>query len=431
VIRATIDRLFGVIAIALARGLHRTVAVTSLDAARTRGPRVLVVNHFNGFVDVVVLVAALGRLPRFVAKAGLRKVLPARPFLALAGVVYVQRVTDGEGTERNADAFAQCRDRLLKGDCIAIFPEGTTHDREALAPIRTGAARIALGSVAAGATGLRIVPVGLSYGDKTRLRNDVLVAGGRPIPVGDEGENDHVAVRGLTDQLTRGLDALVPGLEDPLDAWALERAAAVAERSSGHEPDLADRRVLARQLARAPEAARADVVEAAGAYSLALDLAGVDDAAVVGTDAPSITELVVRAVVTWLLAPFIATIALVNGPAIGAVVLVDRFVSTPVSKGTIRALVAVVLFPATWITVAALGTDGGLRITALVIGHALALLGALWLVEGDVAAARRWWRHYRARVASARIPSLKTRRVVLVRAVTAARTVTDRTASAP
>ena len=87
-IRGAIDRLFGLIAIALARGLHRTVAVTSLEAAKTRGPRVLVVNHFNGFVDVVVLVAALGRLPRFVAKAGLRKVLrrPALPRLGRRGL---------------------------------------------------------------------------------------------------------------------------------------------------------------------------------------------------------------------------------------------------------------------------------------------------------------------------------------------------------
>ena len=275
-----------------------------------------------------------------------------------------------------------------------------------------------------------VVPVGLSYGDKTKLRNDVLVSGGIPIWVGEEGDEDHAAVRALTERITAGLDALVPGLDDPLDAWALERAAAVAERTSDHEPDLADRRSLARQLARAPEPLRSEVVQAAGSYALALDVADVDDAAVVGSDAPSVTELVVRAVVTWFVAPLIATIAVVNGPAIGAVVLVDRFVSTPVSKGTTRALVAVVLFPATWITVAVLGTDGALRITALVIGNAIALLAALWLVEGDVAAARRWWRHYRARVASARLPALRTRRAALVETVRAAQQVRDRSASA-
>jgi hypothetical protein len=102
-----------------------------------------------------------------------------------------------------------------------------------------------------------------------------------------------------------------------------------------------------------------------------------------------------------------------------------------VSKGTIRALVAVVLFPATWITVAVLSTDGALRVTALVIGHAIALLAALWLIEGDLAAARRWWRHYRARVASARLPALRARRSLLVNAVRAAQKVREKSASAP
>ena len=429
--RRIIDRLFGLIAIALARGLHKTVAVTSLDAARAKGPRVLVVNHFNGFVDVIVLVAALGRLPRFVAKAGLRKVLPARPFLSLAGVVYVQRVvgrcrapprtptpsrTVGSGCARATASRSSPRGRPT-----IAKPSRRSRPAPPASPwARPGPVR----------RGVVVVPVGLSYGDKTKLRNDVLVSGGIPIWVGDEGDEDHAAVRALTERITAGLDALVPGLDDPLDAWALERAAAVAERTSDHEPDLADRRSLARQLARAPEPLRGEVVQAAGSYSLALDVADVDDAAVVGSDAPSVTELVVRAVVTWFVAPLIATIAVVNGPAIGAVVLVDRFVSTPVSKGTIRALVAVVLFPATWITVAVLGTDGALRITALVIGNAIALLAALWLVEGDVAAARRWWRHYRARVASARLPALRIRRAALVETVRAAQQVRDRSASA-
>ena len=82
------------------------------------------------------------------------------------------------------------------------------------------------------------------------------------------------------------------------------------------------------------------------------------------------------------------------------------------------------------VTVAVLGTDGALRITALVIGNAIALLAALWLVEGDVAAARRWWRHYRARVASARLPALRIRRAALVETVRAAQQVRDRSAAA-
>ena len=37
-------------------------------------PVLLVANHFNGLVDPVVITAALGRSPRFIAKASLRRV---------------------------------------------------------------------------------------------------------------------------------------------------------------------------------------------------------------------------------------------------------------------------------------------------------------------------------------------------------------------
>jgi glycerol-3-phosphate O-acyltransferase / dihydroxyacetone phosphate acyltransferase len=420
VIRRGIDRLFGLIALALARGFHRTFAVVELGAARRRGPAVVVVNHFNGFMDVVVVVAALGRLPRFVGKATLGDVLVARPFLRLAGVVLVQRTVDGAGTGANASAFARCHDRLRRGETVVIFPEGTTHDRESLAPIRTGAARIALGAATAGVPDVAVVPVGLTFGDKTRLRNDVVVAGGPPIPVGGGGEDDHVAVRELTTRITEGLEALVAGVDDPVDAWVLERAAAVAARHPGREPELADVRATARRLARAPGPAREAVEQAVSDYTLALDVAGVDDAAVSRSDPPSIVGLVVRALATWVAAPAIASVAVLNAPAVAAVALVDRFVTTPVTKGTVRALLAVVLLPATWITVAVLATDGALRITALVVVHAVSLLLLLWLLETNVEVLQRWWRHHRARVAAARLPALQVRRARVVDAVEAA-----------
>jgi glycerol-3-phosphate O-acyltransferase / dihydroxyacetone phosphate acyltransferase len=420
VIRRGIDRLFGLIALGLARGFHRTFAVVDLGPALRRGPTVIVVNHFNGFMDVVVLVAALGRLPRFVGKATLARVPAARPFLRLAGVVLVQRTVDGEGTGANASAFARCHDRLRRGETVVIFPEGTTHDRESLGPLRTGAARIALGAVAAGVSEVTVVPVGLTYGDKTRLRNDVVVAGGPPIPVGAGGEDDHDAVRDLTARITVGLEALVAGVDDPVDAWVLERAAAIAARRPGHEPELAGVRATARRVARAPGPVRESVEQAVSDYTLALDVAGVDDAAVACSDPPSVVGLAVRAVVTWLAAPVIASVAVINAPAVAAVVLVDRFVTTPVTKGTVRALLAVVLLPATWITVAVLATDGALRITALVVLEAVSLLLVVWLLETNLEVLARGGGHKRARGAAAKLPAPWVRRARVVDAVDAA-----------
>ena len=68
---------------------------------------------------------------------------------------------------------------------MAIFPEGTVNDALRLKPLKTGAARIALGAREKGARGLRIVPVGLVYEDKTRPRSRVLVRAGEPIDLDD------------------------------------------------------------------------------------------------------------------------------------------------------------------------------------------------------------------------------------------------------
>ena len=95
-------------------------------------------------------------------------------------MVFVQRREDGEGTGDNAGAFHECHEALRAGDQVCIFPEGTTHDRPRLDPIKTGAARIAIGARASGVTGTVVVPVGLTYPDKLAIRSAVLVSSGRP-----------------------------------------------------------------------------------------------------------------------------------------------------------------------------------------------------------------------------------------------------------
>ncbi|MEZ5140760.1 MAG: hypothetical protein R2711_18905 [Acidimicrobiales bacterium] len=71
-LRTGTDRAVALLARLISRGLFRSVEVVGFDDLPT-GPRLIVANHFNGFVDPVVLAGALGRLPRFIAKATLWK----------------------------------------------------------------------------------------------------------------------------------------------------------------------------------------------------------------------------------------------------------------------------------------------------------------------------------------------------------------------
>ena len=125
-------------------------------------------SHLYGFVDPVVLVARLGHLPRYLAKATLWKTAVARPLLNFARVIPVHRRADG-ATEDNAAMFADAVGALREGSMLAVFPEGTTHDDPSIRPLRTGVARIALQAAGSGVEGVRIVPVGVTYEDKVAV----------------------------------------------------------------------------------------------------------------------------------------------------------------------------------------------------------------------------------------------------------------------
>ena len=193
--RGAADRVLGLLTKTLTQAFYRSVEVTGRQRIPADRPVLVVANHGNGFVDPIVVASVLGRLPRFLAKAALWKVIVARPFLALAGVLPVYRRSDGDRPGDNRAMFEACHQELAGGAMVAIFPEGTTGDRGGLDRVRTGAARIALGAVPTAPT-LVVVPIGLAFESRIETRQRALVMVGEPItpralhPVVD-GEPDH------------------------------------------------------------------------------------------------------------------------------------------------------------------------------------------------------------------------------------------------
>ena len=373
----------------------RRLEVTDLARLPRDRPVLLVANHFNGFLDPVVVAAALGKLPRFIAKDTLTKVPLAGLLLRGVGVVFVRRRADGPtapGTT-NADAFAECHAALAKRDMVAIFPEGTTHDRPQLDPIKTGAARIALGARTAGASGLVVLPVGITFPDKIDLRPSALVQLGEPIeldrvaPAG-AGADDHEAVASLTAVIDAGLRQVSPDFPDTETALSLTQAAHIALSSELQPaPPLAAQHRLAHRLARAEpsvvEAVRRDV----GRYTTLLAGLRLSDDDVIRPTSPRrlLRSAIGIAVLVILLGSVVAATALVNiWPAL-AVAAVSLFVRTPVTKGTVRFLVGFVAFPVAWIIGANAGADGFLPVTGLFLLMALGALAAIWLVERALA----------------------------------------------
>src|SRR5678815_303804 len=118
-----------------------------------------------------------------------------------------RRQDEGEDVSKNVETFVAARKLLARGGTIGICPEGVSHDEPRLRPIKTGAARIALGAVSTGeVSSLQIVPAGLYYTSKTKFRSAVLLYFGNPIevtPVEPEpdGNPPRAAVKELSNRI--------------------------------------------------------------------------------------------------------------------------------------------------------------------------------------------------------------------------------------
>lgn len=156
------------------------------------GPVLMVLNHPNGLLDPVVASALLDPSPRFLAKSTLWDMLPLRPLLALFDAIPVERAQDIADPESRAratsKAFEAVHQAFQNGDRVGLFPEGISHGNAQLAPLKTGAARMALSSPVKPF----LVPAGLVYGKRELFRHNALLRLGEPIPYQDlqeQGDN--------------------------------------------------------------------------------------------------------------------------------------------------------------------------------------------------------------------------------------------------
>ena len=186
-------------------------------------------NHPNSLLDPVLITAWCGRITHFAAKDVLFAVPVLGFLLKMMGAVPIRRRRDhGGGSQSNDDAFRDLTKVMLDGGAMGIFPEGISHDESQLAPLKTGAARIALGAARAGCTKpISLVPVGLVYFTRNRFRSSVLIQFGPPIevPLRDSSDTDEVSkseVQELTSELNLQIRSLTVNAETWENIWVLD-----------------------------------------------------------------------------------------------------------------------------------------------------------------------------------------------------------------
>ncbi len=223
---------------ALVRLYYPRIEITGGELVPATGPVLLVANHANSLIDPVLLGIAAQRPMRLMAKAPLFDAPVLGPAMRALGMVPAYRGSDdAKQVAKNLESLAVAAQRLVAGGVMGIFPEGKSHDATQLAMVRSGAARLAMQAVAAGAHGLRIAPVGLNYERKERFRSAVWIKVGRPIDatrwLGMHAGDEHRAMRALTPEIQARLRQCVTHLDDVAREPLLENLEALLPPAPG------------------------------------------------------------------------------------------------------------------------------------------------------------------------------------------------------
>jgi 1-acyl-sn-glycerol-3-phosphate acyltransferase len=222
---------------------YRRFQIQHKERVPKSDPVIFAINHQNAFIDPMVIAIASPRRPWFLTRASIFKSAIARFWLGSLKMIPIYRIRDGiNQVKRNDSTINRCKELLLKGQSILIFPEGDHSCKWNLRPFQKGMARIAFSTLEANPDcGLKIVPVGLQHEDYRKFGSDLLVSFGEAVAVVDYFDvyrNDPPkGIDLLTEETRQRISNLMVDIQDAENYDEIKQQLAVRKR----EENLAER----------------------------------------------------------------------------------------------------------------------------------------------------------------------------------------------
>ncbi len=195
----------------------RKIYVNNLENLPRNEPVILASNHQNALIDALAFVYSARCQPVFLARADIFKGRLLKHFLNFLNIMPIYRMRDGAASlKKNEEIFEKTLSVLKnKYNPLLLFPEGAHGDKRRLRPLKKGIFRIAFMAqdYFKNRQVVKIVPVGLDYGDYQKFRSTLFINYGKPIEVSDYyslyTENNIEAVNKLRERLAREISNLM------------------------------------------------------------------------------------------------------------------------------------------------------------------------------------------------------------------------------
>ncbi len=190
----------------------RRIVVKGFEHVPIKGPTIFIANHPSAFMDPMVIAAIIKRPLHFMAAAEFfGKGLKSWVFSNYLNMIPVYRPSTLPGQTLNNEAiFIKCFELLSGGGALLVFPEGNSVTEKRIRRLKTGVARMALGTREHSSrhVEIEVVPVGLNYNNPHRFRSDLFINIGKPLST--KGfSSDKWEVARLTEELELRLKAII------------------------------------------------------------------------------------------------------------------------------------------------------------------------------------------------------------------------------
>jgi 1-acyl-sn-glycerol-3-phosphate acyltransferase len=200
------------------REYFSSVTIVNEENLPAEGPVIFAPNHLNALMDALaVLALPPRRLPKvFLARADLFR-LPkvVVRFIRFTKILPAYRIRDGyDQLDRNKETFEEAEQTLLNRSSVTVMPEGNQGEERNIRPLVKGIFRIAFSAQQKMPAGMsvKIIPIGLEYGDLIEYQRSLIIKIGTPIDVADYmeqyAENQVKATNELKNTLREALESL-------------------------------------------------------------------------------------------------------------------------------------------------------------------------------------------------------------------------------